>query len=99
MQAPNWEESNTGQACLNLNLPCSQGNVPRYAVAVQKTVHVAQALAFATQFNIQVVVKSSGHDFQGRSTAANALLIWWGSRLLRCMFDCRAGCTSLLGWR
>ena len=83
MQEPNWEEGSTGLACFNISLPCSQGNVVPYAVAVQKTVHVAQALAFATQFNIQVVVKSSGHEYQGRSTAANALLIWCGPRSLR----------------
>jgi FAD/FMN-containing dehydrogenase len=31
---------------------------------------------FATQHNIRVVVKSTGHDYQGRSTAAGALAIW-----------------------
>jgi hypothetical protein len=33
-------------------------------------------LPLLRQFNIRVVVKSTGHEFQGRSTAAGALLVW-----------------------
>jgi FAD/FMN-containing dehydrogenase len=45
------------------------------AVAAQSAVDIAQALAFVQRHDIRVVVKSTGHDFQGRSTAADALLI------------------------
>ncbi|KAK6860073.1 hypothetical protein PG995_003709 [Apiospora arundinis] len=38
--------------------------------------HIKISLVFARRYNIRVVVKSSGHDFQGRSTAPGALSIW-----------------------
>ena len=37
---------------------------------------MSAALAFVASHNLAVVVKSSGHEFAGRSTAPNALLLW-----------------------
>jgi hypothetical protein len=37
---------------------------------------VAAALRFAQSHNLRLVVKASGHDMQGRSTGAGALLVW-----------------------
>lgn len=76
MQAPNWEEDASGNGCFSPDVPCAQGDISPVAVAVQQPSDVANALRFAQQYNIQVVVKSTGHDFQGRSTAAGALMIW-----------------------
>ncbi len=50
--------------------------MPPFAVAVKGQPDVVAALAFASAHSLRVVVKSSGHEFQGRSTAANALLLW-----------------------
>lgn len=33
-------------------------------------------IRFASQHNLRVSVKSSGHDFLGRSTAKNSFLLW-----------------------
>lgn len=74
-QYPIWEEDTLGNNCFN-DKSCMQGNVPPYAVAVQEVSDITLALSFANRFNIRVVVKTSGHEFQGRSTAAGALLIW-----------------------
>ncbi len=66
----------TGAACFNIGQPCNQGSIPTVGVVAKAPNDVAQALAFATLHNIRIVVKSSGHDYQGRSTAAGALAIW-----------------------
>ncbi|KAL5464146.1 hypothetical protein EMCRGX_G033115 [Ephydatia muelleri] len=76
MQDPIWEEDDEGNSCFNSMQPCAQGRVPPYAVAVQEVADISSALSFAIQYNIRVVIKTSGHELQGRSTAAGALLIW-----------------------
>ena len=65
-----------GKNCFNPSQPCSQGNIPPYAVAVKEVADISTALSFAAQRNIRVVIKTTGHEFQGRSTVAGALLIW-----------------------
>ena len=77
MQRPFWEANRTsGANCYTLGEACVQGDVPLVGVAAESAADVAAAIAFATLHNIHVVVKSSGHDIQGRSTAADSLLIW-----------------------
>jgi FAD/FMN-containing dehydrogenase len=78
MQDPYWESNTTtAVSCFNPDVPtCSQGDVPPFAVAAQSSADVAAALAFARKHGLAVAVKSSGHDYQGRSTAGNALLVW-----------------------
>jgi FAD/FMN-containing dehydrogenase len=76
MQAPNWEADANGNNCFTPDTPCSQGSIPTVGVAVQDPSDISAALAFAEKYDIQVAVKSTGHDFQGRSTAPNALLLW-----------------------
>jgi len=77
MQSPNLEQDpTTGDDCFDAAKPCRLGAIPPYAVAVRSDADVAQALAFAAAHNLRIVVKSSGHEFQGRSTAADALLLW-----------------------
>ena len=41
-----------------------------------KAEYVATAVAWATQKNIPLSVKSTGHDFQGRSVSNDSLNIW-----------------------
>ena len=76
MQSPNWEDDDAGNGCFNPNAPCAQGNIPPFAVVVNRQSDIASALQFAIQHNIRVVVKSSGHEYLGRSTAPSALMIW-----------------------
>ena len=78
MQAPNWECAHLDiyDCCQRPWLPCRQGAVPEYAVAANLPVHVQKAVRFGVKHNLRVVIKSTGHDFQGRSTAKGSLLIW-----------------------
>ncbi|EFJ04336.1 hypothetical protein SELMODRAFT_2240, partial [Selaginella moellendorffii] len=78
MQASNWEASGD-QSCLissPRNSSCSQGSVPVYAVNVSTPSHVQSAVRFASTKNIRLVIKNTGHDFFGKSTAAGSLSIW-----------------------
>ncbi|KAJ5100638.1 CAZyme family AA7 [Penicillium angulare] len=56
--------------------PCGLGNYIRYAVNVSSPTHISKALRFATKHNIRVVVRNTGHDYNGKSTGAGALGIW-----------------------
>ena len=42
---------------------CVLGNYVSYAVNVSSTADVAAALAFATKYNIRVVVRNTGHEY------------------------------------
>jgi FAD/FMN-containing dehydrogenase len=53
-----------------------QGNVPLYAVNASTVVHIQEGIRFAQAHDLRVVIKSSGHDVLGRSTAKNSLLLW-----------------------
>lgn len=47
-----------------------------YAVAVQKTSDIVEAVKFAKQHQVKLVIKGSGHDYLGRSNAPHSLLVW-----------------------
>ncbi|KZV69773.1 FAD-binding domain-containing protein [Peniophora sp. CONT] len=80
MNAYNWEQdytSNPAGLCLfNDTSSCSQGDVPLYAINATSPQHLQAGVSFASQHNLRVSVKSSGHDYLGRSTARNSLLLW-----------------------
>jgi len=77
MQSPNLEQDPvTGDCCFDPSKPCDLGDIPPFAVAASTPADVSAALLFATAHKIQVSVKASGHEYQGRSTAPNALLVW-----------------------
>ncbi|EMC94258.1 hypothetical protein BAUCODRAFT_36730 [Baudoinia panamericana UAMH 10762] len=77
-----------GQDCgLDFNLPsdptyyvapnnCNQGSVPNYYIRVQQVSDVQAALAFVKSTGVPLVIKNSGHDYKGRSSAPNALALW-----------------------
>ncbi len=56
--------------------PCSGQGYPLFVVNASEARHVQLGVQFARQNNIRLVVKSSGHDFVGRSNAPNSLSIW-----------------------
>lgn len=55
---------------------CTVGPNPVYAVNATEPQDVAGALAFASKFDIRVVVKTTGHDLIGRSEGYGGLEIW-----------------------
>ena len=55
---------------------CVIGTYVQYAVNVTNPQQIAQAIQFATQHNIRLVIRNTGHDYNGKSTGAGALGIW-----------------------
>jgi FAD binding domain len=47
-----------------------------YAVAAESTHDVVAGVNFAHRHNLRLVVKGTGHSYQGTSNAADSLLIW-----------------------
>lgn len=56
--------------------PCTPGGVPAYVVNVTRPAQISAAIAFARDRNVRLVIKNTGHDVSGKSTAAGALSIW-----------------------
>jgi len=59
-----------------LGFPCEQGNIPPLGVNATRVEDIQAAVKFARQHNLRLVVKNTGHDYLGRSSARNAFLIW-----------------------
>lgn len=58
---------------------CDEGaawNIPEYSVEASEENDIIEAIKFANQHNIQVVVKTTGHNYAGASMGDGALLIW-----------------------
>ncbi|KDQ50517.1 hypothetical protein JAAARDRAFT_199917 [Jaapia argillacea MUCL 33604] len=84
-----WETcQTTGQRCLldyiNPSNPtpalppnqCSLGSVPNYYVDVRKAEDVAAAFNFSKESKVPLVIKNTGHDYKGRSSAPRTLGLW-----------------------
>jgi len=52
--------------------------VSTYVVKAECARDISLAVKFAAKHNLRLVVKGAGHDYLGRSTAPNSLLIWTG---------------------
>lgn len=68
-----------GRSCLpttNSSGSCTVGGYSSYAVNVSTVAQVQLAVNFARNAGIRLVVKNTGHDFNGKSTGAGALGIW-----------------------
>lgn len=55
---------------------CVLGTYVRYAVRVTCAEDVAKTLEFAKQANIRIVIRNTGHDYNGKSTGAGSIGIW-----------------------
>ncbi|KAJ9483183.1 hypothetical protein VN97_g10231 [Penicillium thymicola] len=56
--------------------PCTLGNYVRYSVDVTSPDQISTTVKFATEHNIRLVIRNTGHDYNGRSTGAGSLAIW-----------------------
>ncbi|KAJ5804104.1 CAZyme family AA7 [Penicillium psychrosexuale] len=69
-----------GRSCLpspfNYTASCTQGAYPTYAVNVSTVAQIQLAVNFARNLNLRLVVKNTGHDFNGKSSGKGALSIW-----------------------
>ncbi|TKX25719.1 FAD-binding domain-containing protein 12 [Elsinoe australis] len=55
---------------------CVIGTYTQYAINVTSADDVAAGIKFATEHNIRLVVRNTGHDYNGKSTGAGALGLW-----------------------
>ncbi|KAJ5326296.1 FAD linked oxidase N-terminal [Penicillium brevicompactum] len=69
-----------GRTCLpspyNYTSTCKQGAYPTYAVNVTNVAQIQLAVNFARNLNLRLVVKNTGHDFNGKASGKGALSIW-----------------------
>ncbi|KAK0505036.1 FAD-binding domain-containing protein [Armillaria luteobubalina] len=78
MDQVNWEQDYNSippSVCERNSTDCGQGNVPLYAILAESVEDVQIGIAFSSFHNLRLAVKASGHDYLGRSTARNSLLI------------------------
>lgn len=76
LKNPIYIASQPGATQSNGLVDAWQTAVSPYVVAVESAQEIANAVNFARQHNIRLVIKSTGHDYLGRSNAPNSLLIW-----------------------
>ncbi|KAF7552346.1 hypothetical protein G7Z17_g4398 [Cylindrodendrum hubeiense] len=63
--------------CLPIDdFSCSGAGYPSYVVNVTTAKHVKAAVDFGRKKNVRLVVRSSGHDYLGRSVGPGSLSIW-----------------------
>lgn len=74
IQYHNWENSSC--SIYNSNSTCKQGSIPVFAINATLPEHVQTTVRFAAENNLRLVIKTTGHDMMGRSTAYGALLLW-----------------------
>lgn len=68
-----------GRTCMPTDDPtdsCTLGAYPNYVVNVTNVAQIQLAVNFARNTNIRLVVKNTGHDFNGKSAGAGSLSIW-----------------------
>lgn len=73
---PLWE----GATCLPLadspSENCTLGAYPEYIVNASSVSDIQLAVNFARNLNLRLIIKNTGHDFNGRSAGAGSLSIW-----------------------
>ncbi|KAF4626895.1 hypothetical protein G7Y89_g11260 [Cudoniella acicularis] len=68
-----------GRTCMPTTDPtqnCTLGGYPSYAINVSNVAQIQLAVNFARNANLRLVIKNTGHDFNGKSAGAGALSIW-----------------------
>lgn len=55
---------------------CTLGGYPSWALNVTTVSQIQLAINFARNLNLRLVIKNTGHDFNGRSSGAGALSVW-----------------------
>lgn len=76
LKNPFWNEDHPGALQTNGWLDAWQNEVSPYAVAAESAADIAAAVSFARDKGVRLSVKGTGHDYLGRSNAADSLLVW-----------------------
>ncbi|KAK2757894.1 hypothetical protein FQN54_004300 [Arachnomyces sp. PD_36] len=59
-----------------MSAPCDQGRVPHYSVDVHDVEDIQAAVKFASEKDLYLVVKNTGHSHLGRSSGKGSFSIW-----------------------
>ncbi|UJR21605.1 hypothetical protein I4U23_024687 [Adineta vaga] len=92
MQNHNWENSSC--SVVFNSTTCNQGSVPILAVNATLPEHVQATMQFVNTYNLHLVIKTTGHDYLGRSTAAGAFLLWLHHMKNLTLLDKWTSCTG-----
>ncbi|KAF2825686.1 hypothetical protein CC86DRAFT_293752 [Ophiobolus disseminans] len=83
MEFLDWESCGQSHCSLNSLRPsspvsgeCSLGRLSTYHVKAHTPEDISRTLNFVREHGIRVSIKNTGHDYFGRSNAANSLAIW-----------------------
>ena len=84
MEFLDWEQCGQSSCMLNSLVPstpvhgstCSLGRLSTYHVEAHSTEDIKSTLKFVRAHDLRLSIKNSGHDYFGRSNAANSLAIW-----------------------
>ncbi|TFK67439.1 FAD-binding domain-containing protein [Pluteus cervinus] len=55
---------------------CQPGSVPSYFIDVKSADDVQYAFQFAKSHQVPLVIRNTGHDYEGRSSAPGSLALW-----------------------
>ncbi|APA08512.1 hypothetical protein SS1G_02212 [Sclerotinia sclerotiorum 1980 UF-70] len=75
VMSPYWL-NNSCSPFTSVNASCTLGNMASYAINVSSADDIIAGLKFATQNNIRVTIKNTGHDYMGRSNGEGSLALW-----------------------
>ncbi|KAL0932766.1 isoamyl alcohol oxidase [Colletotrichum truncatum] len=70
-----WGSNNTCELTQDPTRTCTLGNYPEYVIIAKTKQHVKAGVDFARSRNLRLVIRNTGHDFEGRSTGAGSLAI------------------------
>jgi hypothetical protein len=72
-----WQLGND-QCFINttVDAPCGQGRVAQYSVNASKVGDIQDAVNFAKEKHLYLVIKNTGHDHLGRSSGEGSFAIW-----------------------
>jgi len=76
MKNPFYLEEQAGATQTTGWLDAWTAQVSPYAVAAETTEDMVAAVNFARKHRVRLVIKGTGHDYLGRSTAPDSLLLW-----------------------
>ncbi|KAA8650336.1 hypothetical protein EYZ11_000705 [Aspergillus tanneri] len=73
-----WEMGETGQCFIDtpVGAKCDQGIVPYYMVRAESVKDIQASVKFASEKDLLLVTKNTGHDHLGRSSGKGAFGIW-----------------------
>ncbi|KAJ7145103.1 hypothetical protein C8R43DRAFT_1012823 [Mycena crocata] len=55
---------------------CNTGSIPDYFIDVRSAADIVTAFNFSRRTSVPLVIKNTGHDYKGRSSAPGSLALW-----------------------